>query len=99
MIKRKITFAIFYGLIICSQPAPAQGLDLRETLQELTNLLAQQQKQLDAQRKELAEQRELIRQLQGGEEVVKQESQPVPATRLTMFPELVDKIWNTLLSL
>jgi hypothetical protein len=86
MIKKKITFAIFCSLIFCSQPTPAQSLDLRETLQELTNLLAQQQKQLDAQRKELAEQRELIRQLQGDREVVKQELQAVPAAVVAQQP-------------
>jgi cell division protein FtsB len=48
---------------LCSQPALAQ-MDLRETLLNLTKLMAQQQKELDEQREELASQRELIRQLQ-----------------------------------
>lgn len=86
MIRRKITLSIFCCLMFCSQPALAQGIDLHETLQELTNLLAQQQKELDAQRKELAEQRELIRQLQGEKEVVKQEPTPAPAAVVAQQP-------------
>ena len=91
MINRNITLAILIGLMFCSQPALAQGMNLHDTLQELTNLLARQQKELDDQRKELAEQRELIRQLQEDKGIVKEEEppptpaavvvqQPVPAT-------------------
>ncbi len=48
--------------------------------------MAQQQKELDAQRKELDEQRELIRQLQGEDGVVKQEPPPTPAAVVAQQP-------------
>ncbi len=86
MIKKKISPVIFCCLIFYGQPALAQGLDLRETLQELTNLLAQQQKELDAQRKELAEQRELIRQLQGDKGITGKEAPPRPAAVVAQQP-------------
>ncbi|MBT8068857.1 MAG: hypothetical protein KJO80_00335, partial [Gammaproteobacteria bacterium] len=45
-------------------PVRAAEPDLQETLRKLESLLVQQQQELKAQRRELAEQRELIRQLQ-----------------------------------
>ena len=86
MTKRNITFTILIGCMFCCQPAVAQSMDLRETLQELTNLLARQQKELDDQRKELAEQRELIRQLQGDKGIVKEEPPPTPAAAVAQQP-------------
>jgi len=86
MIRKKISFVVLCCLISFGQPVFAQGMDLRETLQELTNLLAQQQKELDAQRKELAEQRELIRQLQGEKGVTGKEAPPTPAAVVAQQP-------------
>jgi hypothetical protein len=85
MTHKKIISAIFFSLMVCWQPALAQEYGLQATLKRMTDLLAAQQKQLDEQAKELAEQRELIRQLQGKEPPVKtepvvaQQPQPVPA--------------------
>jgi hypothetical protein len=82
---KKIISAIFLGLIIFWQPATAQEYGLQATLKRMTDLLAAQQKQLDEQAKELAEQRELIRQLQGEEPpaktepVIAQQPEPAPA--------------------
>jgi hypothetical protein len=50
------------------QPANAQDSDLKETLQRMERLLDQQQQELEAQRKEMAEQRTLIRQLQAAQD-------------------------------
>jgi len=47
------------------QPVFAQDPDIQATLQKMQDLLKQQQKQLDEQRKELAAQSLLIKQLQG----------------------------------
>lgn len=66
LMKHKITTLLFLaGMLMHSSVFPAQYMDLQETLRTLTDLLAEQQKQLDDQRKELAEQRALIEQLQG----------------------------------
>jgi len=51
-----------------SQPLLAEDRDLQETLQRMELLLQQQQEELKAQRKELAEQRALIEQLQKAQE-------------------------------
>jgi len=61
----KISSLVLSGLLLFSQPALAERMDLSETLKQMADLLGQQQKQLDEQRKELAQQREMIRQLQG----------------------------------
>jgi hypothetical protein len=70
----------------CSwQPALAQEYGIQATLKRMADLLATQQKQLDEQAKELAEQRELIRQLQGEEPPAKTE--PVIAQQPVTKPE------------
>ncbi len=66
----KISFLALCGLLLISQPAVAERMDLQEALKQMADLLGQQQKQLDEQAKELAEQRELIRQLQGTTDTV-----------------------------
>ncbi len=72
--------------LLCSwQPALAQEYGLQATLKRMADLLAAQQKQLDEQAKELAEQRELIRQLQGEEPPAKTE--PVIAQQPETIPE------------
>ena len=72
--------------LLCSwQPALAQEYGLQDTLKRMADLLAAQQKQLDAQAKELAEQKELIRQLQGGE--VDAKTEPVIAQQPDTDPE------------
>ncbi len=61
-------------------------MNLHDTLQELTNLLARQQKELDEQRKELAEQRELIRQLQDERGIAKEAPPLPPAATVAQQP-------------
>jgi hypothetical protein len=56
--------AILLYLLLATAPVLAQEQDLQETLQRLESLLLQQQQELQAQGRELAEQRALIRQLQ-----------------------------------
>ena len=78
-------------LLIANPPClHAQGMDLRETLREMTELLGQQQAQLEAQRKELEQQRELIRQLQaaqGIEPATPAPAQPAPQQAPVPEPE------------
>ncbi len=64
VIKRTIFLAMLVGLPLAAAPVLAQEQDLQDTLRRLESLLEQQQQELQAQRKELAEQRALIQQLQ-----------------------------------
>lgn len=95
--KKGIALSIFLtACMLYGRPALAQ-MDLRETLKDLTNLMAEQQKELADQREELARQRELIMQLQnqlaGGEEqpkaapVATVAQQPSPEAAETTEPE------------
>jgi len=70
---------------LCSQPALAQ-MDLRETLLNLTNLMAEQQKELAEQREELARQRELIQQLQDQLAAGEGQPQDAPAVSVAQQP-------------
>jgi hypothetical protein len=83
---KTLAFVFLVALLCPWQAALAQVMDLHDTLQELTNLLARQQKELDEQRKELAEQRELIRQLQGEKGIVQEEPPPAPAAAVAQQP-------------
>ena len=78
-------------LLIANPPClHAQGMDLRETLREMAELLGQQQAQLEEQRKELEEQRELIRQLQAAQGIepgTPAPSQPAPQQAPVPEPE------------
>ena len=101
--KHKIALLFFLaGMLMHSSVFPAQYMDLQETLRALTDLLAQQQKELDEQRKELAEQRALIEQLQGkqpGAETISSppptESQAVPGDQLAQDPKSAPEANNT----
>lgn len=78
------SFFLLAAFLVLLQPAVAQERGLQATLKQMADLLAAQQKQLDEQAKELKEQKELIRQLQGEQPaeqpplVVKKE-EPLPA--------------------
>lgn len=63
MFFKKVSLAIFLGLLTVSQVVGADDADLQATLQKMQDLLEQQQKQLDEQGKELAAQSLLIKQL------------------------------------
>jgi hypothetical protein len=71
-------WVFFLVMLLClplvAAPVLAQEQDLQDTLHRLESLLEQQQQELQAQRRELAEQRALIRQLQESQR--KQASQP-----------------------
>lgn len=58
-------------MVVCLLAHPpvlnAQSMDVPETLRQLSDLVEKQQAELEAQRKELAAQRELIRQLQAAQ--------------------------------
>ena len=60
--------ALFLTMLLClplaATPVLAEEQDLQDTLRRLESLLEQQQQELQAQRRELAEQRALIQQLQ-----------------------------------
>ena len=77
----KISSLLLSGLLIFCQPAVAAQVTLQETLREMADLLGKQQKQLDEQGKELAEQRKLIRQLQGAQPTAGKEPAPAPAEK------------------
>ncbi len=77
----KISSLALCGLLLFCQPAVAERMDLQETLKQMADLLGHQQKQLDEQRRELAEQRELIRQLQGAQPTAGKEPAPSPAEK------------------
>ena len=62
--KQFLLPAILLCLSLAATPVLAQDQDLQDTLRRLESLLEQQQEELQAQRKELAEQRALIQQLQ-----------------------------------
>jgi hypothetical protein len=83
----KISSLVLAGLLIFYQPAVAAQLNLQETLREMADLLGKQQKQLDDQGKELAEQRELIRQLQGAQQTGKKEPVPSPVEKSPAEPK------------
>jgi len=79
-------FLLLAVFLVSLQPAAAQERGLQATLKQMADLLAAQQKQLDAQAKELKEQKELIRQLQGEQPaeqppqvVEKEEPPPAPS--------------------
>ena len=78
VIKNTFLPAILVCLVLAAAPILAQEQDLQDTLRRLESLLEQQQQELQAQRKELAEQRVLIRQLQ--------ESQKKEASQPDLFP-------------
>ena len=63
-------------LVLATAPVLAQEQDLQDTLRRLESLLEQQQQELQAQRKELAEQRVLIRQLQESQKPKVSQSAP-----------------------
>lgn len=78
MIRTNFTYALLiFCLLVVWQPLVADDQDLQTTLQQMRDLMAQQQEQLDEQRQELAAQRLLIKQLQGGSQV-NQASTEVP---------------------
>ena len=64
LIKRALCSAVLFCLPLAALPVLAQEQDLQDTLRRMESLLEQQQKELEAQGRELAEQRTLIRQLQ-----------------------------------
>ena len=74
VIKKTLLPAMLVCLALATAPVLAQEQDLQDTLRRLESLLEQQQQELQAQRKELAEQRVLIRQLQESQK--KAASQP-----------------------
>ena len=74
------------ALLFFCQPVVAEVLDLQTTLKRMTDLLAEQQKELDAQRRELAEQRALIRQLQAAQGDAGEEPPPAPAATVAQQP-------------
>jgi hypothetical protein len=64
-LTRRVLFpALLFCLTLAAPPILAQEQDLQETLRRMESLLEQQQKELEAQGRELAEQRALIQQLQ-----------------------------------
>jgi type II secretory pathway pseudopilin PulG len=85
MRRQKSILLLLAALLCLWQPALAQERGLQATLKQMADLLAAQQKQLDEQARELAEQRELIRELQGDkpsaktEPVVAQQPDPTPS--------------------
>jgi len=85
MRNQKSLILLLVAMLCSWQPALAQEYGLQATLKRMADLLAAQQKQLDEQAKELAEQRELIRQLQGEEPPAKTE--PVIAQQPVTKPE------------
>jgi hypothetical protein len=82
----KASALLLGALLISWQPAVAENLDLQTTLKKMAELLAEQQQELDAQRKELAEQRALIRQLQAAQPAVASESAAAPAAQEPLAP-------------
>jgi hypothetical protein len=64
LMKRALFSAVLFWLTFSAPPLMAQEQDLLETVRRMEFLLEQQQKELEAQRRELAEQRTLIQQLQ-----------------------------------
>jgi hypothetical protein len=79
MKTQRLAVLLLIGLVWPCSPVTAQEYGLQATLKKMTDLLAEQQKQLDEQAKELAEQRELIRQLQAGQGTAPPAAAPVPA--------------------
>jgi hypothetical protein len=65
--KSHILTGLVIGFSVGFQPVLADEQDLEKTLQRMEQLLLQQQQELEVQRKELAEQRVLIQQLQDGQ--------------------------------
>jgi hypothetical protein len=65
--KSHILTGLVLGFSVGFQPVLADEQDLESTLQRMEQLLLQQQQELEVQRKELAEQRVLIQQLQDGQ--------------------------------
>ncbi|MFC1689286.1 DcaP family trimeric outer membrane transporter [Pseudomonadota bacterium] len=65
MMRSRLLIPLLAALLCPGQPLAAAEMGLQATLKQMADLLAAQQKQLDQQAKELEEQRELIRQLQG----------------------------------
>jgi hypothetical protein len=82
----KFSSSMLIAMLVFCQPLFAENIGLQETLKRMADLLAEQQKELDAQRKELAEQRELIRQLQGAQPAAKDEKTAAPAEQALADP-------------
>ena len=80
MARLLFSFLLLTACLVFCQAAVAAPMSLQETLKQMADLLAEQQKQLDAQRRELAEQRELIRQLQGAQPAIK-DTAPAPVQK------------------
>ena len=76
MNKKNAVIFLLVFLLAVPCVAYAQGLDLRETLHQMTELLGKQQAQIEEQRKELEEQRKLIRQLQVAQGITPDTSMP-----------------------
>ena len=83
MMCKKALFVALFCFLTAGQPALADDQDLQATLQKMQDLLEQQQKQLDEQSKELADQRLLIRQLQGNAP----EARVISETPDAVYPE------------
>ena len=82
----KFSSSMLIAMLVFCQPLFAENIGLQATLKKMADLLAEQQKELDAQRKELAEQRELIRQLQGAQPAAKDEKAAAPAKQAPADP-------------
>jgi len=84
MKRSQLLIPLLAALFCPGQPLAAADVGLQATLKQMADLLAAQQKQLDQQARELKEQRELIRQLQGEQPaeklpVVAQKEEPPPS--------------------
>ncbi len=75
-----LKYALFLTMLLCLPfavtPVLAEEPDLQDTLRRLESLLEQQQQELQLQRKELAEQRALIQQLQQSQKTEPGELEP-----------------------
>lgn len=97
MKRSQLLIPLLAALFCPGQPLAAADVGLQATLKQMADLLAAQQKQLDQQARELKEQRELIRQLQGEQPaeklpVVAQKEEPPPSpSRIKLRPRMMPK--------
>lgn len=87
MKSRKVIASVLVGLLVFWRPVMADDADLQATLQKMQDLLKQQQEQLDEQSKELAAQRLLIKELQGGGTRTAQKAPDTPDTPDVVYPD------------
>ncbi len=78
VIKKTFFPAMLVCLVLAAPPVLAQEQDLQDTLRRLESLLEQQQQELQAQRRGLAEQRVLIQQLQESQRTEVSQPDPYP---------------------